>query len=143
MTSTSSNDSGRLQPGRCGTAALVVAEADTAERFGSGRAPVFATPAMVALMEAAAVDCVGTLIADGQETLGVHIDVEHIAATPIGLRVTASAELVEVDGRKLVFKVEARDARELIGRGWHTRVVVDSARFRAKLQAKGETGDGA
>lgn len=125
-----------LQPGRIGTAALVVAEQHTAPKLGSGRAPVFGTPAMVALIEAAAVDCVEDQLADGQETLGVHLDVEHIAATPAGLKVTATAELIEVAGRKLVFKVEARDARELIGRGRHTRIIVDSARFRTKIAAK-------
>lgn len=126
----------RLQIGRVGSATLVVAEAHTAPRLGSGRAPVFATPAMVALMEAAAVACVDAELGDGQETLGVQIDVEHIAATPVGLEVTATAELVAREGRKLTFKVEAHDSRETIGRGRHIRVAVDSARFRAKLDAK-------
>lgn len=128
--------SGALQPGRVGTASLVVTEAHLAPALGSGHAPVFATPAMVALIEAAAVACVEDQLAQGQETLGIHIDVEHIAATPAGLTATATAELVEVSGRKLVFKVEARDGRELIGRGRHTRIVVDAARFRAKAAAK-------
>jgi fluoroacetyl-CoA thioesterase len=128
--------SGALQLGRVGTASLVVTEAHLAPALGSGRAPVFATPAMVALIEAAAVACVEDQIMQGQESLGIHIDVEHIAATPAGLTVTAMAELVEVSGRKLVFKVEARDGRELIGRGRHTRIVVDAARFRAKAAAK-------
>ena len=91
---------------------------------------------MVALIEAAAVACVEEQLPQGQETLGIHLDIEHIAATPAGLSVTATAELIEISGRKLVFKVEARDARELIGRGRHTRIVVDSARFRAKVAAK-------
>ena len=125
-----------LQPGRIGTSTLIVAEQHTAPKVGSGRAPVFASPAMVALIEAAAVACVEDQLAQGQETLGTHLDIEHIAATPAGLEVTATAELIEVAGRKLVFKVEARDAREPIGRGRHTRVVVDSARFRAKVAAK-------
>ena len=128
--------SGALQPGQVGTASLVVTEAHLAPTLGSGRAPVFATPAMVALIEAAAVACVEDQLAQGQETLGIHIDVEHIAATPAGLTVTATAELTEVSGRKLVFKVESRDGRELIGRGRHTRIVVDAARFRAKAAAK-------
>lgn len=125
-----------LQPGRTGTASLVVDEAHTAPRIGSGRAPVFASPAMIALIEAAAVDCVEDKLDQGQETLGVHLDIEHIAATPTGLKVTATAELIERNGRKLVFKVEARDELELIGRGRHTRIIVDSARFRAKVAAK-------
>lgn len=130
------DDLARLTPGRVGTAALIVDEAHTAPRLGSGRAPVFATPAMVALIEAAAVACVEADLDAGQETLGVHLDIEHIAATPVGLSVTATAELIERDGRKLTFKVEARDAREVIGRGRHTRIIVDSARFRAKVAAK-------
>lgn len=136
MTTTTNDARGGLQPGRVGSATLSVGEEHTAPRLGSGRAPVFASPAMVALIEAAAVACVEDQLAEGQETLGIHVDVEHIAATPVGLTVTATAELIEVDGRKLVFRVEARDAREIIGRGRHTRIVVDSARFRAKAQAK-------
>jgi predicted thioesterase len=136
MTAEINETGSALQPGRIGTAALVVAEEHTAPKLGSGRAPVFGSPAMVALIEAAAVACVEDQLADGQETLGIHLDVEHIAATPASLVVTATAELIEVAGRKLVFKVEARDARELIGRGRHTRVIVDSARFRAKVAAK-------
>ncbi len=133
---TAKNDGGGLRPGRIGTATRTVGKKHTALSEGSGRAPVLATPAMVALIEAAAVACVEDQLAEGQETLGVHIDVEHIAATPVGLKVTATAELIEHAGRKLVFNVEARDSRELIGRGRHTRVIVDSARFRAKVEAK-------
>ncbi len=127
---------GELLPGRIGTATAIVSEAQSAPRLGSGRAPVFATPAMVALIEAAAVACVDSLLGEDKETLGIHIDVEHIAATPVGLKVTATAELIERDGRKLVFSVAARDEHEVIGRGRHTRVIVDSARFRAKVEAK-------
>jgi predicted thioesterase len=124
-------------PGCSGSVSLIVTEAHTAPRLGSGRAPVFATPALVALLEGAAVACVEEKLDPSQETLGIHIDVEHIAATPVGLKVTATAELVERDGRKLVFDVTARDERELIGRGRHTRLIVDSQRFRAKALAKG------
>ena len=136
MTIDANESGGALQPGRIGTAALIVTEQHTAPKLGSGRAPVFGSPAMAALIEAAAVACVEDQLAEGQETLGIHLDVEHMAATPIGLEVTATAELIEVAGRKLVFNVEARDARELIGRGRHTRIIVDSARFRAKVAAK-------
>ncbi len=136
MSNEMNGDRGALLPGRTGTATLVVAEAHTAPKLGSGRAPVFGSPAMVALIEAAAVACVEDDLPAGQETLGIHLNVEHIAATPAGLSVTATAELIEVSGRKLVFKVEARDTRELIGRGLHTRIVVDTARFRAKVAAK-------
>ncbi|WP_072374809.1 thioesterase family protein [Hyphomicrobium sp. NDB2Meth4] len=125
-----------LQPGRTGTASVLVTPAQMAPHLGSGRAPVFASPAMIALMEAAAVDCVEDALAPGQETLGIHLDVQHIAATPEGLKVTATAELIERDGRKLVFNVEARDERELVGRGRHTRIIVDSSRFRSKVASK-------
>lgn len=134
--SSQNENPGALERGRIGSASVVVDEAHTAPRLGSGRAPVFASPALIALMEAAAVDCVEASLAPGQETLGVHLDVEHIAATPVGHKVTATAELIERDGRKLVFKVEARDERELIGRGRHTRIIVDSERFRSKVAAK-------
>jgi fluoroacetyl-CoA thioesterase len=127
---------GELLSGRTGSASVIVDEAHTAPRVGSGRAPVFASPAMIALMEAAAVDCVEADLAPGQETLGIHLDVEHVAATPAGLKVTATAELLERDGRKLVFKVEAHDECEMIGRGRHTRIIVDSERFRAKAASK-------
>jgi fluoroacetyl-CoA thioesterase len=125
-----------LKPGLLGTATLVVGEEHTAPRLGSGRAPVLATPIMVALMEAAAVDCVERLLDEGRESLGVRIEVDHTAGTPVGLAVTATAELKEVSGRKLTFYVEARDSREIIGKGRHERVVVDAARFRAKIAAK-------
>jgi predicted thioesterase len=138
MTSSSDDQSrAALAPGCTGSVSLTVTEAQTAPRLGSGRAPVFATPALVALLEGAAVACVEEKLEVGQETLGIHIDVEHIAATPVGLTVTATAELVERDGRKLVFNVTAHDERELIGRGRHTRLIVDSQRFRAKVEAKG------
>jgi fluoroacetyl-CoA thioesterase len=125
-----------LEPGLVGTATLTVTDDRTAARLGSGRAPVLATPMMIALMEAAAVECVEGVLPEGQESLGTSIEIEHIAATPVGMIVSARAELRHVDGRRLTFDVEARDERELIGKGRHTRVLVDSARFRAKAQAK-------
>ncbi|KAB2943662.1 MAG: thioesterase family protein [Hyphomicrobium sp.] len=130
------DNAARLPPGRIGRATSTVSEAQTAPRLGSGRAPVYGTPAMIALIEAAAVACVESELAKGQETLGVHVDVEHIAATPVGLTVTATAELIERNGRKLLFSVVVHDEREVIGRGRHTRIIVDSARFRAKAEAK-------
>jgi fluoroacetyl-CoA thioesterase len=125
-----------LEPGLVGTATLTVSDEHTAARMGSGRAPVFASPMMIALMEAAAVDCVEAMLPEGQESLGISLEVEHIAATPVGMTVQARATLRQVDGRKLSFDVEAHDEREHIGRGRHTRVLVDSARFRAKAMAK-------
>jgi fluoroacetyl-CoA thioesterase len=102
---------------------------------------VLATPIMIALMEAAAVACVEPLVAgDGKETLGIHVDIEHTAPTPVGLTVTATATLAEVDGRKLVFDVEASDDKQVVGKGRHTRVIVDTERFRAKVLAKAPDG---
>jgi predicted thioesterase len=91
---------------------------------------------MIALMEAAAVDCVERHLAPGQATLGVHLDVNHTAATPPGLSVTAKATLVAVDGRKLTFEIEARDTHEKIGNARHTRIIVDAERFKAKVASK-------
>ena len=125
-----------LEPGLVGTATLTVTDEHTAARVGSGRAPVFASPMMIALMEAAAVDCIEAMLPEAQESLGISLEVEHVAATPVGVSVQARATLRQVDGRKLSFDVEAHDERELIGRGRHTRVLVDSARFRAKAMAK-------
>jgi predicted thioesterase len=129
-------DTRLLEIGLEGTASLTVGDAHTAARLGSGRAPVFATPAMVALMEAAAVACADDRLKPGEETLGVHLDIEHIAPTPVGAQVSASAEIVGIDGRRVNFRVEAREGDKIIGRGTHARVIVDGARFRAKLNAR-------
>jgi fluoroacetyl-CoA thioesterase len=126
----------QLQPGRTGKAALAVGSEHTAAHVGSGRAPVLATPIMIALMEAAAVDCVEGVLPAVHESLGVRIEAEHLGPTPIGMTVTATAELTEVSGRTLVFRLEARDDAGVVGKGRHTRVIVDSERFRAKIRAK-------
>jgi len=129
-----------LEPDLVGTAELVVGAEHTAAHLGSGRAPVLASPVMIALMEAAAVDCIERHLPESQESLGVRVDVEHIAPTPVGMAVSAQAVLKKVDGHTLVFEVEARDARELIGKGRHVRVVVERERFRAKVGAKTSSG---
>lgn len=126
----------RLKPGLVGTASMQVTDEHTAASLGSGRAPVLATPMMIALMEAAAVDCVERFLPEGLESLGIRVEVEHMAPTPPGFTVTATAELLEVNGRKLVFRVEARDARDVVGKGTHSRAVVDANRFRSKAEAK-------
>lgn len=129
-----------LAPGLEGLAERRVTEALTAPVMGSGTVAVLATPGMVALMEAAAVACVEPHLAPGQATLGIEIAVRHIAATPPGMAVTARAELTAVDGRKLTFAIEARDAAELIGTATHTRIVVDVARFNSKVADKARAG---
>ncbi len=129
-------DLSRLRPGQVGSAELVVSEAHTAPRVGSGRVHVLATPVMINLMEAAALAAVEALLPEGHQSLGIRLDVTHHAATPVGMRVQATAELVGLEGRKLRFRVEARDEKETIGEGTHERVVVNVARFDQRLQGK-------
>jgi fluoroacetyl-CoA thioesterase len=125
-----------IRPGLSGTAHLVVGPEHTAPRVGSGRVAVLATPVMINLFEAAALDAVEHLLPAGYQSLGIHLDVRHFAATPVGLGVTAAAEVVNVEGRTITFRVEARDERELIGDGTHRRVVVNVARFDERVQRK-------
>jgi predicted thioesterase len=129
-------DFSHLPIGREGRSELIVTDAHTAPRVGSGRVPVLATPVMINLMEAAALDCVEALLPDGHQSLGIHLDVSHHAATPVGMRVTAVARLMAVEGRRLKFAVEARDEKETIGDGTHERVVVNVARFDERVQKK-------
>jgi predicted thioesterase len=122
--------------GRTGAAEVVVAEEHTAPFVGSGRVRVLATPVMINLMEAAALDAVERLLPPGHQSLGIRLDVRHYAATPVGMHVRVTAELIKVDGRTLDFRVEARDDREPIGDGLHQRVVVNVARFDKRVQDK-------
>jgi predicted thioesterase len=125
-----------IRPGFTGTADLVVAAEHTAPRIGSGRIAVLATPVMFNVIEAAALAAVEHLLPAGHQSLGIHLDVRHFAATPVGLRVTATAEVAGVEGRTISFRVEARDEREVIGDGTHQRVVVNVARFDDRVQRK-------
>ena len=129
-------DLSALRPGLTGTAQLIVAPEHTAPHVGSGRIAVLATPVMINLMEAAALAAVEHLLPAGHQSLGSHLDVSHVAATPVGLKVSATAELTGVEGRTIAFKVEARDEREAIGGGTHRRVVVNVARFDERVQRK-------
>jgi fluoroacetyl-CoA thioesterase len=131
----------RLTLGRRATADLIVRPEHTAPRVGSGRIAVLATPVLINVIEAAALACVEQLLPEGHQSLGIHLDVRHFAATPVGMRVMATAELTGVQGRTLSFRVEARDEREAIGDGWHQRVVVNVARFDQRIQRKA-TGTG-
>ena len=126
----------RIAPGRTGKAEMTVGEEHTAPRIGSGRIPVLATPVMINLIEAAALDAVEGFRPPGHQSRGTRLDVRHVAATPVGMRVTATAEVVAVDGRVVRFRVEARDEREVIGDGTHERVVVNVAKFDLRVQAK-------
>lgn len=111
----------------------VVSEANTAATLGSGDMAVFATPAMVALMENAAMLAVKELLPEGSATVGTQMNTSHVKASPLGATITASAELTAVDGRRLTFAVKAWDEKGVIGEGEHTRFVVDRERFLSKL----------
>jgi len=125
-----------LKAGLSGTAEIVVGTRDTAPHVGSGRIGVLATPIMVNLMEAAALQAVERYMPAGHQTVGTHLDVRHFAATPVGLRVRAHAEVVKVEGRTLTFRIRAEDEREPIGDGVHERLVINVERFDARMQAK-------
>ena len=129
-------DLSKLTPGLEGHSEIVVGDEHTAPRIGSGRVRVLATPVMINLMEAAALDAVENLIPAGNQSLGTKLDVRHIAATPVGMRVRATARLISVEGRTLEFRVEAHDERELIGVGAHARLVVYIERFDQRVLAK-------
>lgn len=122
--------------GATGSSSLLVGDEHTAPRVGSGRVRVLATPVMINLIEAAALDACERLLPAGHQSLGTRLDVSHIAATPVGMRVTATAEVTRVEGRNIFFTVHARDERDLIGEGSHERVVVNVERFDKRVQEK-------
>jgi fluoroacetyl-CoA thioesterase len=125
-----------IRPGLSGTAELVVGEEHTAPRVGSGRVHVLATPVMINLIEAAALAAIEHLLPAGYQSLGTRLDVRHIAATPVGMRVRATAEVTRMESRTVEFRVEAYDEKELIGDGTHERVVVNVAKFDQRVQRK-------
>jgi fluoroacetyl-CoA thioesterase len=131
----------RLSPGLRGTARLHVGPEHTAPFVGSGRIAVLATPVMINVIEMAALNAVEHLLPPAHQSLGIHLDVSHVAATPVGLNVTATAEVIGVEGRTVTFRVEAHDEVETIGGGTHRRVVVSVPRFDERVQRKvrGET----
>lgn len=125
-----------IAAGTRGTSTLLVGPEHTAPRVGSGRIAVLATPVMINVIEAAALDACEHLLAAGHQSLGIDLDIRHIAATPVGMRITAQAEVVKVEGRTITFRVAVHDESELIGDGTHERVVVNVARFDARVQRK-------
>jgi fluoroacetyl-CoA thioesterase len=129
-------DLSRLKPGLKGTDELKVRVEHTAPSIGSGLVPVLGTPVMINLIEAAALDAAERLLPEGYQSLGTHLDIRHIAATPIGMRVRATAEVTAVEGRNVSFRVEVHDEKELIGGGTHQRVVVNVARFDERVKKK-------
>ena len=132
-------DLSQLTIGLTGSADLLVGIEHTAPRVGSGRVGVLATPVMINVMEAAALAAVEhllPLLPHGYQSLGIHLDIRHFAATPVGMRIVANCELVAVEGRTLSFRVDADDEKEPIGGGSHQRVVVNVARFDQRVQRK-------
>lgn len=127
-----------LEAGIKGRDTVQVVHENTAAVVGSGMLEVFATPMMIALMEKTACESVAPYLQEGQGSVGTELNVKHVAATPVGMTVTCETELVEVDGRRLVFRVEAYDEVGLIGTGTHERFVVNNEKFQSKTDAKGK-----
>lgn len=125
-----------MEIGIKGARDILVGEEMTARVMGSGELFVFATPAMVSLVEETAWRSVASYLPSGQGSVGTKLDVTHLAPTPVGMRVHCETELVEIDRRRLVFSFAVSDETGLIGEGKHERFIVDNARFEAKANAK-------
>lgn len=125
-----------LQTGITGEARCLVTAETTAANLGSGELEVFATPAMIALIEKAAWQSVAPHLEEGCGTVGTALRVRHLSATPVGMEVTARTELCEIDGRRLVFKVEVRDVKGVVGDGEHERFIVKNESFLRKAKGK-------
>ena len=116
----------------------VVTDELTANALGSGLVPALATPAMIALMENASVSAIREYLEVGETSVGIEVNVKHVAATPVGMLVRARAEVLSVDKRRVTFRVEAWDGKERIGEGTHVRAIVDEARFKERIAQKRE-----
>jgi len=127
-----------MKPGLSAQAETVVEMKDTAKAVASGLAEVYATPMMIALMEKAAYTAVQPQLPEGYSTVGIHISTSHLAATPVGIKVWAKATLVETDGRRLKFDIEAFDERDKIGEARHERFIIEERRFTKKAYAKAQ-----
>ena len=125
-----------IEIGKKGRAETVVVQENTAQAVGSGLVPVFATPCMIALMEGAAVAAIQNCLAPDEGSVGTRLDVTHDAATPIGMKVWAEAEVTAVEGRKITFAVAAYDEAGQIGGGTHQRFLINPEKFLARAQAK-------
>lgn len=126
----------KLQPGLVGEASVAVHDGNTAIAMRSGSVPVFATPALAALMEEAAVAALAGVLDEGRTSVGTHLDLQHLAATPVGMIVRAEARLMTIDGRRLIFRITARDEVEQVGQATHQRMIVDQDRFLSRTAAK-------
>ncbi|MFA4885475.1 MAG: thioesterase family protein [Desulfotomaculaceae bacterium] len=125
-----------IKPGLKGEARIKVDENNTAITYESGSVRVFATPAMIRLMEKAALSSVDPLLEPGFTTVGTKVDVKHLSATPVGMNVVVTSRLVEAEGKRLLFEVEARDEVELIGTGLHERFIVKKESFVKRTEGK-------
>lgn len=125
-----------LTIGLKGQASTLVEREDTAYTVGSGQLLVYATPCMVALMEGAACDAIAEYLSEGKDSVGIMLNINHVAATPVGMEVRAEAELTAVEGSKLTFKVSAYDEAGLIGEGSHQRAIITTQRFLDKTYEK-------
>ncbi len=126
----------QIAVGMTGQADTYVEREDTAFEVGSGSLLVYATPCMVALMEGAACDAIADALPEGKTSVGTQLSISHISATPVGHQVRADAEIIEVEGNTITFKVQAYDETGVIGEGTHKRVVVSTQRFLEKTYAK-------
>lgn len=125
-----------IEKGIKGFGELTVNESNTAEALGSGSLAVLATPSMIALMEKTARLSVDPFLEEGQSTVGTLVNVKHLSATPVGMKVTCSTELIDIDRRRLVFHVECSDEKGIIGEGEHERFIIDVGKFMSKASAK-------
>ena len=125
-----------LTEGLKGTKEIVVTEELTAKHVGSGTLAVFATPAMISLMENTAYESVAQYLEEGCGTVGTSLNVKHVAATPVGMKVSCETELIKVEGRALTFHVKAYDACGLIGEGVHERFIITEEKFLKKTNEK-------
>ncbi len=125
-----------LKTGMLGKEQVIVSISKSAKEMGSGSLDVFATPALVALMEEASVNCVDGHLEQGKTTVGISINVKHTSATPLGMTVAAESELTEIDGRRLVFKITAFDKGGVVGTATHERMIVDGEKLLEKANSK-------
>ncbi len=125
-----------LETGIKGTRTVTVNESNTAKVMGSGTLDVFATPALIALMEETCWRSVANELEEGSGTVGTLLEIKHTAPTPVGMKVTCESTLTEVDSRRLVFEVIARDAKGVVGEGKHERFIIQNEKFQMKANAK-------
>jgi fluoroacetyl-CoA thioesterase len=125
-----------IRPGLVGESTQTVTEGLTAEAFGSGLVRALATPAMIAFMENASVNAIRECLQVGQTSVGIEVNVRHLAPTPVGMHVRARAEVLSIEKRRVTFQVEAWDEKERIGEGTHVRAIVDEAVFNERIAQK-------